>query len=81
MATRLSLQHTTQIGFTTASGTGDQHIVVLVYPAAAEQIGKLALLQAARVTIVDVFRLRLQLKLCRLEQSMDFEPQMDEKEL
>jgi len=62
MTAGLGGEDTTQIGFSAAGGTGDQHIAVLVYPVAAEQIGKLALVQAPGMPVIDVLRTGLQLE-------------------
>ena len=44
MAAGLCGQHTAKVGFAATRGAGDQHIVVLMDPVAAEQISELALL-------------------------------------
>lgn len=63
MATRLGRQCAAQIRFAAAGGTGGQHVVMLVYPTAAEQVRELALVEHPRVTVIDVLRIRLQLEL------------------
>jgi len=45
---------------------------VLMYPAAAQQVGKLTSLQPTRMTVIDLFRMGLQLEFGRLEQTCNF---------
>ena len=59
MAAGLCRQHTPKVGFATARGAGDQHIVVLVDPVTTEQISKLAFLQSTRMAVIDVLRIGL----------------------
>jgi len=72
MATGLRCQHSALVGFSAASGTGDEHIVVLVDPVAAEQISKLAFLQPAWMAVVDVLRISLQFEFGGSKQPGDF---------
>ena len=62
MTTRLGGQSTAQVRLAAAGGARDQHAVVLMYPTTAEQVSELALVQAARMAIIDILWIRLQLE-------------------
>jgi hypothetical protein len=72
MAAGLRCQHTPKVGFATARGAGEQHIVVLVDPVIAEQISKLAFLQPPRMAVIDVLRISLQLEFGGFQKPGDF---------
>ncbi len=59
MAANLGGERATEIGLAATGGSGNQHVMVLMYPLTAEQVGELTALQATGMTVIDVLGMGL----------------------
>ena len=62
MATGLDCKSTAQVRLATTGWAGDQNVVMLMYPAAAEQVRELTFIQAPGTAVIYILRVGLELE-------------------